>query len=88
MEVFYNQRGSERFIHLVNYVGSKREKGTPQVQDLPSVHGIRIHVRLDTKPVRITSVPDGKNIAFTYRNRRVTFEAEPLEIHSVYRIEV
>ena len=42
----------------------------------------------DTKPVRITSVPDGKNIVFTYRNRRVIFEAEPLEIHSVYRIEV
>ena len=88
VEAFYNQRGSERFIHLVNYAGNKREKGTPQVQDLPSVHGIRIHVRLDTKPVSIISVPDGKNIEFTYRSGSVTFEAEPLKIHSVYKIEV
>ncbi|MFC1607814.1 beta-galactosidase trimerization domain-containing protein [Candidatus Latescibacterota bacterium] len=88
VEVFYNQRSNERFVHLVNYAGNKRENGTPQVQDLPTVHGIRVHVRLDAKPVSIQSVPDGKSIDFSYRSGRITFEAEPLKIHGVYRIEV
>ncbi|MFC1693683.1 hypothetical protein ACFL1R_09280 [Candidatus Latescibacterota bacterium] len=88
VEMFYNRRGRERFIHLVNYSGDKREVGTPKVQDFPVIHDIHIRIRLDEKPVRITAVPGGVNIQVTYRNGWVMFRAEPLEIHSVYRIEV
>ena len=35
----------------------------------------------------IETVPGGGMVAFTYRNDWASFEAEPLEIHSVYRIE-
>jgi hypothetical protein len=88
VEMFYNQRGRERFLHLINYAGDKRETGTPQVQDLPTIHGIRVQVRVESPPVRVTAVPDGKEMAFTYRDQRVAFDAEPLHIHSVYRIEL
>ncbi|MFC1693720.1 beta-galactosidase trimerization domain-containing protein [Candidatus Latescibacterota bacterium] len=88
VEVFLNQRGNERFIHLVNYSGDKRERGTPQVQDFTTVHGIRIHVKLSTRPVSLITVPDGGKVPYNYQNGWVTFEAEPLRIHDVYRIEV
>ncbi|MBT4483072.1 MAG: hypothetical protein HOC71_05285, partial [Candidatus Latescibacteria bacterium] len=88
VEVFYNQRGKERFVHLVNYSGDKREVGASQAQDFPVVHGNRVRLRLSTKPAGVTAVPGGDKIAFTYRNGWVVFDAKPLDIHSVYRIEV
>lgn len=88
VEMFYNRRDHECFLHLINYAGDKRETGTPQVQDLPTIHGIRVQLRVESPPVAVTSVPDGKNISFTYQGQRVSFDAEPLAIHSVYRIEL
>ena len=88
VEVFYNQRGNERFIHLVNYSGDKREVGSAHAQDFPIIHGMRVNVRLKDRPVSITTVPGGKKVTFTYRNGLATFNAEPLAIHDVYRIEV
>ncbi len=88
VEVFYNQRGNELFIHLVNYSGDKRESGAPHAQDFPIIHGIRVKARLKNRPVNINSVPDGDDVKFTYRNGWALFEAEPLFIHNVYRIEL
>ena len=88
VEMFYNYRDQERFLHLINYAGDKRETGTPQVQDMPTIHGIRVQVRVESRPVRITAVPEGKDLAFTYQGQRATFDAEPLQIHQVYRIEL
>ena len=87
VEVFYNERGRERFIHLVNYSGDKRETGTPQVQDFTTVHGCWVSVRLREKPARITSVPGGQTVPFRYSGGWASFEAEPLHVHSVYRID-
>ena len=88
VETFYNERGHERFVHLVNFSGDKRERSTPQVQDFTTAHGIRVHVRLDVEPVGITSVPGGRDIPFTFGDGHATFEAQPLAIHNVYRIEL
>ena len=88
VEVFYNQRGRERFIHLVNYAGDKREEGPSMAQDFPAVHGIRVRVRLDREPASITAVPQGEEIRCDYRDGWVSFEAKPLAIHDVYRIEI
>ena len=88
VEIFYNRRGNERFIHLINYSGDKRDKGVPQVQDFTTVHGIRIHVRLNAKPAGLTKVPGEKKIPYSYQNGWVSFEAEPLYIHDIYRLEV
>lgn len=86
VEMFYNERPDERFVHLVNYSGDKRDTGTPQVQDIPAVYGVRVRVRLDGKPSGLTLIPDGKAVNFTYSGGWMTFEALPLKIHDVYRI--
>ena len=86
VELFYNRRGTERFVHLVNYSGDKREVGVPQTQNFTVVHGITVSLRLEKKPSSITVVPEGKNVAYTYSNGLASFNAEPLGIHGVYRI--
>ena len=88
VEVFYNQRSSERFIHLVNYSGDKRGNGVPQTQDFPVIHGIRIHARTEVKPSSVTTVPDDEKVTFTYSNGWITFDAEPLYIHGIYHIRL
>ena len=86
VEVFYNHRGNERFIHLVNYSSDKREIGTPMVQDFTIVHGIRIHVNLGAKPRSLETVPEKETIPYEYKNGCISFDAIPLRIHEVYRI--
>ena len=88
VEMFYNHRGHERYLHLINYSADRRENGSPNVQDLPEVHGIRARVRVDSPPTRVTSVPEGRDVAFAYEDEHAVFEVEPLHIHSVYRIEL
>jgi hypothetical protein len=88
VEVFYNKRGGEQFVHLINFTGDKREIGTPQIQDFVTVHGMSVRARTGKKPAGITIVPDGRNVPFTYKNGWIAFDAEPLEIHCVYRIEL
>lgn len=86
VEVFYNRRGNERFVHLVNYSGDKREVGTPQVQDFTTVHGIKIRVKTGKKPRSVTLVPDSREVDFDYLSGWLSFETFPLAIHQVYRI--
>lgn len=87
VEVFYNVRGPERFVYLVNYGCDKRETGTPQTQDFPTLHNIVVSVALDGPPKRITGVPGGAPVASEYAGGRARFTAAPLGIHAVYRIE-
>ena len=88
VEVFYNQCGNERFVHLINFAVDKRSIGVPQVQDFSTVKGIRVNIRHKNRPSSITTVPGGKNIAFTHSNMWAYFDSEPLSIHNVYRIKV
>jgi hypothetical protein len=86
VEMFYAVRGNERFVHLINYCGDKRDTGTPQVQDFPAVHGIRVKVRTEGNPREVSLVPDGKRIDGIQAGGWLVFEAQPLRIHDVYRI--
>ena len=88
VEMFFTGRTGERFVHLVNYSGDKRETGTPRIQGMPPVHGIRVKVKLDKKPAGLTLVPEGMTMNFTYSGGWMSFDARPLKIHDVYRIVV
>ncbi len=86
VELFLNERGAERFVHLINYSADKRDTGTPQVQDMPSVHGMKVRLRMEKKPSAVTLVPDGTVVPFKWSGGWLAFDARPLKIHDVYRI--
>jgi hypothetical protein len=87
VEVFYNQRGQERFVHLVNYAGDKREVGTPQAQDFPPLRDLRVQVALDRAPRRVRQVPAGEEVAAEYAGGWARFSAQLPGVHAVYCIE-
>lgn len=86
VEVFYNRRGNERFVHLVNYAGDKRETGTPQTQDLRPHHDIGISLALENGG-RVSEVPDDRQVEATWAEGRLCFRAGVTGAHAVYRIE-
>jgi len=88
IELFHNSRDGERFVHLVNYAGDKREFGIPQTQDFVTAHGIVVHMRLAKKPSEVAIIPDGIPMDFTFEGGWLRFEARPLAIHDVYRVRV
>ncbi len=86
IEMFYTQREGERFVHLVNYAGGKREFGTPQTRDFVTAHGIVVEIPLGKKPAAVAWAPHGIPVDFAYENGRLRFEARPLGVHDVYRV--
>ena len=86
VEVFYNRRGDERFVHLVNYAGDKREVGTPQTQNLQPHRDIEISLALDGS-ARVSEVPADTAIDAEYVDGRLCFRASVAGAHAVYRVE-
>lgn len=86
VEVFYNHRGRQRFVHLVNYGGDKRETGTPQAQDFPALRDIGISIALDAPP-RVREVPAGTPVAVEYAHGRARFMVSLLGAHVAYCID-
>ncbi|MFN0169982.1 MAG: alpha-L-fucosidase [Bryobacteraceae bacterium] len=86
VEVFFNERGKDRFVHLVNYSGDKRESGPSQSQERARVHGVRVRARMPVRPSSVLAVPEKRAVAFEWRDGWVSFEAGPFAIHDVYMI--
>jgi len=87
VEVSYNSRSLDRFVHLVNFSGDKRMEGAQRLQDFSAVHGIRVRFRCAARPKRIALAPEGQPVAFEWKEGWASFEARPLVIHSAYMIE-
>ena len=86
IEFFYSERKSERFIHLINYAGDKRETGVPQTRDFITAHGITVKVKLAYEPRHVLAVPDKSPVDFSFTDGWLEFTARPLKIHDVYMI--
>jgi hypothetical protein len=86
VELFYNARNADRFVHLINFSADKREGHAPMVQDFRGVSGIEVLARLDERPEEVILVPDNKAIAFSYEDGILSFAADPVLIHSAYWI--
>jgi hypothetical protein len=86
VEVFYNRRGNDRFVHLVNYAGDKREAGTPQTQDLRPHDDIGISLALGG-PATVSEVPGDTPVEAEYVDGRLRFRAGVSGAHAVYRVE-
>jgi hypothetical protein len=87
VEVFYSERGKDRFVHLVNYSGDKRETEPSQSQECVRVHGIRVRANVPTRPKRVVSVPEYESIPCEWHDGWIRFAAHPLGIHAAYMIE-
>ena len=88
VEVVFNARGQDRFVHLINFTGDRRIGGPQRLQDFSRVEGIQVRARTAARPKRVLAVPARTAVAFDWSNGEVTFQALPLTIHGAYWIQV
>jgi hypothetical protein len=86
VEVVYNSRGPDRFVHLLNFSGDRRV-GNQRIQDVIPAHGIQVRIRCAARPKSVLLVPEKKTIAFEWKDGWAGFQAQPLLVHGAYMIE-
>jgi hypothetical protein len=86
VEVFFNERGKDRFVHLVGYSGDKREVGPSQSQERPPVRGVRVRAKIAARPSAVMEAPSKRAVPFEWRDGVLSFEAPPFDVHGVYLI--
>jgi len=87
VEMTYQSRGRERFVHLVNFGGGRRMNAPQRVRNFAAVYGIQVRVRCAAPPRKVSLVPEQQPVSFEWRDGWVAFAARPLQIHSVYMLE-
>jgi hypothetical protein len=88
VEMTYNARGTDRFVHLLNFGAGRRISGPQRTPDVSPVSGILVRLRCAARPKRVLLVPEEKPIACEWRDGWATFPAETLPLHGAYRIEL
>jgi len=64
-----NLEGGERLVHHLLYAVPKtRGNGVEVIEDLPTVSDAACTLRVDRRPTRVYTAPDGKDLSFTYEN--------------------
>jgi Hypothetical glycosyl hydrolase 6/Beta-galactosidase trimerisation domain len=87
VEVTFNSRGADKFLHLINYTGDKRMAGAQRLQDFSGVSGIRVGIESAARPRRIVLAPERKPVPFEWKDGRAWFQAQPLIMHDLYMME-
>ena len=83
IEVTFNLRGADRFLHLINYTGDKRMAGAQRLQDFSGVNGIRVGIQTAARPKRFVLAPERKPVPFEWKDGRAWFQAQPLVMHDL-----
>src|SRR5262249_32969498 len=87
VELTYQSRGHDRFVHLVNFGEGRGMSGPQRARNFRAVHDIRVRACCTARPRKISLMPERYNMNFEWRNGSLAFTARPLQIQSVYMIE-
>lgn len=74
-------------IHLVNTSGAHWDAQKPLIESLEPVGPLDVAIRTPTKPSRITLQPEGKALAFEYRDGVARLAVPRLEVHGILIVE-
>jgi hypothetical protein len=87
VDVTVNRLGGKLAIHLVNTSGAHWDMNWPLIDAIEPVGSLELAIRVPTKPGKITSQPEGRSLAFEYRDGVARLTVPRLEIHSIVVIE-
>ncbi len=87
VEVSLFQQGKNKVVHLVNYHAEKRDIGTPNIEYLPVLSGIRVSLRSPEQPKRVIQIPEKEELPWETKDGVVSFTVPRLHIHSCFVVE-
>ncbi len=77
---------NRQVLHLLCYVPERRGNDFDVVEDVVPLADTRLSVRTDKKPARVTLVPEGKTLAFTYQGNRTECTLPVLKGHQMIEL--
>jgi hypothetical protein len=77
----------KNILHLLFAHTTVRGTKTEIIEDTVPLYDVKCSVRCDSKPSKITLVPDGKELDFEYNNGRADFVVPKVDIHQMIAIE-
>jgi hypothetical protein len=87
VDVSLNRIGGKLAVNLVNTAGP-HDNPTVYVHDeIPALGPLKVSVRLDKKPAKVSFEPSGKKIVMEYKNGILSIIVPRLELHEVLVIE-
>jgi len=81
VDVSVSQLRGQLTIHLVNTSGPHRD--TDIMDSIEPIGPLKVMIRSEVKPKKITLQPDGKNCPFTYQDNIVSLEIDTIPIYSI-----
>ncbi len=67
------ENGERLVNHILYAIPKVRGKSTEIIEDIPDVLDTRVTVKVDKKPLRVYTAPDGQELDFKYADGRVTY---------------
>ena len=55
---------------------------------IPKTHDITVWVKTPAEPEAVKQIPDGRGLAYTYENGRVTVKLDEIDIFTMIAIEL
>jgi hypothetical protein len=80
--------GDTLTLQLVNANGTHADNACATDDCIPPVLDVTLSVALDAEPKAIVLQPEGRELAFTYRDGRAYFEIPRVDIHSAVEIRI
>lgn len=85
IDVSMSQLKGKKLVHLVNTSGD--HKGAGIIQSLEPAGPLKLSIRCEHKPTKITLQPEGKICDFVYADGKAQLEIDQVNIYDILVIE-
>ena len=80
------KQNNRQIVHLLFAHTTKRGKDTEVIEDIVPLYNINVSLKC-SKPASVTVVPEGRKIDFEYKNGKLHFTVDKVEMHCMISIE-
>ena len=74
------------YIHLLNLAGEHNNAAACTFDEIPPLTDIEVTYALPARPKKVIRLPENRPVDFTYKDNKLHFTVDRLEIHSAYQI--
>ena len=86
VELVLTERDGREFIQLINANGNHSNLSSASCDFIPPVLDIKLSIAMESSPKALVLHPDEKNLDFYYRDGRIYFTLDRLDIHGAVEI--
>jgi hypothetical protein len=88
VEVALFKQGPRLIVHLINFHGEKVGGGGIFAEYVPPIRDIGIRLLLADSPSKVTQMPEGRSLPYTFEDGLLRVQAPELEIHSCLVVDL